>query len=95
MWKVMFSLAIISAMSMLQGCDGLSMKPHKTSVTYGVAETDKENDSKDSIKESLTIKQDFIWEEQMKDFILNLLEVYGSKISNWAWHKRWNKGNKK
>ena len=63
MWKIMFSLAIISAMGMLQGCDGLSMKPHKTSVTYGVAETDKDNDSKDSVKESFTIKQDFIWEE--------------------------------
>ena len=94
MWKIMFSLAIISAMSMLQGCDGLSMKPHKTSVTYGVADTEKDN-GKDSVKESFTIKQDFIWEEQMKNFILNLLEVYGSKISNWAWHKRWNKRNRK
>ena len=94
MWKIMFSIAIISAMSMLQGCDGLSMKPHKTSVTYGVADTEKDN-GKDSVKESFTIKQDFIWEEQMKNFILNLLEVYGSKISNWAWHKRWNKRNRK
>ena len=59
----MFSLAIISATSMLQGCDGMSVKPHKTSVTYGVAETDKDNDSKDSVKESFTIKQDFVWEE--------------------------------
>ena len=63
MWKIMFSIAIISAVNILQGCDGLSMKPHKTSVTYGVAETDKDNDSKDSVKESFTIKQDFIWEE--------------------------------
>ena len=94
MWKIMFSLAIISAMSMLQGCNGLSVKPHKTSVTYGVADTEKDN-GKDSIKESFTVKQDFIWEEQMKDFILNFLEVYGSKISNWAWHKRWNKRNRK
>jgi len=31
----------------------------------------------------------------MRDWILNILEIYGSKISNWAWHKRWNKGNKK
>ena len=94
MWKIMFSLAIISAVNILQGCDGLSMKPHKTSVTYGVADTEKDN-GKDSVKESFTIKQDFIWEEQMKNFILNFLEVYGSKISNWAWHKRWNKGNRK
>ena len=44
------------------GCDGMSMKPHKTSVTYGVADTEKDN-GKDSVKESFTIKQDFIWEE--------------------------------
>ena len=94
MWKIMFSIAIISAMNILQGCNGLSVKPHKTSVTYGVADTEKDN-GKDSVKESFTIKQDFIWEEQMKNFILNLLEVYGSKISNWAWHKRWNKRNRK
>ena len=31
----------------------------------------------------------------MKDFILNFLEFYGSKISNFAWHKRWNKSNRK
>ena len=62
MWKIMFSLAIISAMSILQGCNSMSVKPHKTSVTYGVADTEKDN-GKDSIKESFTIKQDFIWEE--------------------------------
>ena len=27
----------------------------------------------------------------MKDFILNLLEKYGGKISSWAWDKRWAK----
>jgi hypothetical protein len=46
----------------LVACDGLSIKPHKTSVTYGVADTEKDN-GKDSVKESFTIKQDFIWEE--------------------------------
>ena len=46
----------------LWACDGLSMKPHKTSVTYGVADTEKDN-GKDSVKESFTIKQDFVWEE--------------------------------
>ena len=45
----------------LWACDGLSMKPHKTSVTYGVADTEKDN-GKDSVKESFTVKQDFIWE---------------------------------
>ena len=44
------------------GCDGMSRKPHKTSVTYGVADTEKEN-GKDSVKESLTVKQEFLWEE--------------------------------
>jgi hypothetical protein len=46
----------------LWACDGLSIKPHKTSVTYGVADTEKDN-GKDSVKESFTIKQDFVWEE--------------------------------
>ena len=63
MWKIVFSVAIISAMNILQGCESMSMKPHKTSITYGVAEIDKDNDSKDSITESFTIKQDFIWED--------------------------------
>ena len=55
-------LMFISLGLSLVACDGLSVKPHKTSVTYGVADTEKEN-GKDSIKESFTIKQDFIWEE--------------------------------
>tara|TARA_Y100000034_G_C6598051_1_gene260069 strand:+ start:241 stop:438 length:198 start_codon:yes stop_codon:yes gene_type:complete len=65
----MFSLAIISAMNIM-GCtmyEGLSMKPHKTSVTttYGQDEVDKANDSKDQTKDSMkvTVKQEFIWEE--------------------------------
>jgi hypothetical protein len=33
--------------------------------------------------------------KKVKDFILNLLEVYGNKISNWAWNLRWNKRNRK
>ena len=31
----------------------------------------------------------------VKDWFLNICEVYGSKISNWAWHKRWNKKNRR
>ena len=27
----------------------------------------------------------------IKDFILNLLETCGSRISCWAWNKRWGK----
>ena len=47
--------------------EGLSMKPHKTSVTttYCQDEVDKANDSKDQTKDSmqLTIKQEFLWKE--------------------------------
>ena len=47
--------------------DGLSMKPHKTSVTttYGQDEVDKANDSKDQTKDSMqiTVKQEFVWRE--------------------------------
>ena len=47
--------------------EGLSMRPHKTSVTttYGQDEVDKANDSKDQTKDSmqLTIKQEFLWKE--------------------------------
>ena len=32
---------------------------------------------------------------RVKDWFLNICEVYGSKVSNWAWHKRWNKRNRK
>ena len=47
--------------------EGLSMKPHKTTVTtvYGQDEVDNANDNKDQTKDSmqLTIKQEFIWKE--------------------------------
>ena len=68
MWRLMFSLAIISTLTMY-GCvySGMSMKPHKTTVstTYGQDEVDKANDSKDQTKDSMqvTVKQEFIWEE--------------------------------
>ena len=45
------------------GCDGMSMKPHKTTLSYGKSYTDKsDEDSKDVQKDSFTVKQDFIWE---------------------------------
>ena len=60
-------MAIISALN-LYGCtvySGMSMKPHKTSVTttYGQDEVDKANDSKDQTKDSMqiTVKQEFLW----------------------------------
>ena len=47
--------------------DGLSMTPHKTTVTtvYGQDEVDKANDNKDQTKDSmqLTVKQEFIWKK--------------------------------
>ena len=54
-------IILLMALFMI-GCDSMYMKPHKTSVTYGVADTEKEN-GKDSVKESLTVKQEFLWEE--------------------------------
>jgi hypothetical protein len=66
---VLFSIAIISALNIM-GCsmyEGMSMKPHKTSVTttYGQDEIDKANDSKDQTKDSMQIivKQEFLWKE--------------------------------
>jgi len=31
----------------------------------------------------------------MKDWILNLIETWASKINNWAWNKRWGKRDPK
>ena len=70
--KIMFSMAIISAMNIL-GCintDSLNVRPSKTSVTYGHTATtndtikDAKNDSTttaDSNKQSWNIKQEFVW----------------------------------
>ena len=71
---IMFSVAIISALNIL-GCtpmlmNKLDVRPSKTTVTYGTSSTtndtakDAKNDStttSDSDKESLTVKQEFIW----------------------------------
>ena len=32
---------------------------------------------------------------RVKDRFYAFCEIRGSKISNWAWHKRWNKRNKR
>ena len=46
------------------GCESMSMKPHKTSVTYGRSYIDKSDEDKtDSQRDSFTVKQDFIWED--------------------------------
>ena len=65
----MFSLAIVSAMSLF-GCynmDTLRVNPSTTTVTYGedtsTAEKDAKNDVlTDTEKKSWTIKQVFKWE---------------------------------
>ena len=74
MKKLMFSMAVISALNIL-GCtpalmDKLDVRPSKTTVTYGTSTTtndtakDAKNDStttSDSNKQSWNIKQEFIW----------------------------------
>ena len=74
MKKLMFSMAVVSALSILSGCvntDSLNVRPSKTSVTYGHTATtndtikDAKNDSTttaDSEKQSWTVKQEFKWE---------------------------------
>ncbi len=64
MLKLMFSLCVISFLS---ACNGMSIKPSTTTVTYGEAHTDTEkianNDSSvDSDKTTWSIKQVFKWE---------------------------------
>ena len=66
----MFSMAIVSALSMYS-CgiyNGMSMKPHKTTISTNtsVSSVDKSNSDKDQEKNSLglTVKQEFIWNEQ-------------------------------
>ena len=69
MKKLMFSMAIVSALSILSGCynmDTLSVKPSKTTVTYGTSSSTAEKDAKNDVytdteKESWTVKQEFIW----------------------------------
>ena len=66
----MFSMAIVSALSILSGCynmDSLSVKPSTTTVTYGKDKSTAEKDAKNDVltdteKTSWTIKQVFKWE---------------------------------
>ena len=71
---IMFSVVIVSALNIM-GCtpilmNKLDVRPSKTTVTYGTSSTtndtikDAKNDSTttaDSEKQSLTVKQEFIW----------------------------------
>ena len=68
--RIMFSMAIISALNIL-GCtpmlmDKLDVRPSKTTVTYGTSSSSAEKDAKNDVltdteKESWTVKQEFIW----------------------------------
>jgi len=65
----MFSMAIISALN-VYGCsmyDGMSMKPHKTTISTNTSMTDidKGDSDKDQEKQSLglQIKQEFLWKD--------------------------------
>ena len=55
-------LIILLLTLLMIGCDGMSMKPHKTSVTYGKTLTDKTDEDKEVQKDSFTVKQEFVWE---------------------------------
>ena len=67
--KIMFSLAIVSAIN-LYGCydmKTLKVKPSTTTVTYGTDSSTAEKDAKNDVltdtrKQSWTIKQVFKWE---------------------------------
>ena len=68
--KLMFSIAIISSLSILSGCydmKTLKVKPSTTTITYGQDRSTGERDAKNDVltnneKESWTIKQVFKWE---------------------------------
>ena len=67
---IMFGYAILLASSMY-GCgiyEGMSMKPHKTTVSTNttMSNVDKADSDKDQEKESfgLTVKQEFIWKDE-------------------------------
>jgi len=56
-------LIILLLTMIVVGCESMSIKPHKTSVTYGKSYTDKsDEDSSDVLKDTFTIKQEFLWE---------------------------------
>ncbi len=66
----MFSYVMLMAANMY-GCsiyDGMSMKPHKTTISTNTTMTDidKGDSDKDQEKQSLglTIKQEFIWRDK-------------------------------
>ena len=68
--KIMFGYVFFMAANMY-GCsmyDGMSMKPHKTTIstTTSMTDIDKSDSDKDQEKQSigLTVKQEFIWRDK-------------------------------
>ena len=55
-------IIILLVVLFMIGCDSMSMKPHKTSVTYGKTLTDKSEEDNDVQKDNFTVKQEFLWE---------------------------------
>ena len=67
---IMLGYAMLLASNMY-GCgiyDGMSMKPHKTTIstTTSMTDIDKSDSDKDQEKQSigLTVKQEFIWRDK-------------------------------
>ena len=65
--KIMLSLTVMSVLSGCYNMDTLSVRPSKTTVTYGTSSSTAEKDAKNDVltdtkKESWTIKQEFRWD---------------------------------
>ena len=65
--KIMLSLTVMSVLSGCYNMDSLSVRPSKTTVTYGTSSSTAEKDAKNDVltdtqKESWTIKQEFRWD---------------------------------
>ena len=63
----MLSLTIMSVLSGCYNMDSLSVRPSKTTVTYGTSNSTAEKDANNDVltnteKESWTIKQEFRWD---------------------------------
>ena len=67
----MLSLTVMSVLSGCYNMDSLSVRPSKTTVTYGTSSSMAEKDAKNDVltdtqKESWTIKQEFRWDNVKK-----------------------------
>ena len=67
----MLSLTIMSVLSGCYNMDTLSVRPSKTTVTYGTSNSTAEKDANNDVltnteKESWTIKQEFRWDNIKK-----------------------------